>query len=170
MKLALESKQPQELRAYYRFYSLNKSNSKSSTSNKTSDDGSGSHALLLTLEESSKYDDESVKWSMPLKQLAIKDTVKLSEKLEDVADTVHEKYNKTNQKLDFIVSQVKEKFNKEKEERQKLEQRVEQLEILCKKLAKKTFELQNELSKSHSMVCWVAHTHIFIFILLTNII
>jgi len=68
----------------------------------------------------SKYDDESVKYSLTLRQLQIKDTVKLSEKLEDVADTIEEKYNKTNEKLQLIIQQLKQKFNNEKEEKNEI--------------------------------------------------
>jgi len=128
LKLAMESKQSNELRAYYWFYNENDNNDDNNNINNngnhnkknvTAQDG---HAtiLILTLEEMSKYDDESVKYSLTLRQLQIKDTVKLSEKLEDVADTIEEKYNKTNEKLQLIIQKLKKKFNNEKEEKNEI--------------------------------------------------
>eukprot|EP01083_Nonionella_stella_P198009 727437_1 len=49
--------------------------------------------------------------------------------------------------IQFVVKQVKEKFAGEKEERLKLEERIQALEQLCTKLTKKLVKVTNDLKK-----------------------
>merc|ERR1712232_946973 len=116
IKMAIESKSPQELRAYYIMQT---------------------NALKLTLEEISKFDDETTKWTLTLKQR--KPTATASTSSDSEKDAMKQ--------IQFVVKQVKEKFNAEKEERLKLEERIMALESLCTKLTKKLIKVTNDLKK-----------------------
>ncbi|ETO32658.1 hypothetical protein RFI_04459 [Reticulomyxa filosa] len=166
LKLALESKSPQELRAYYWFlkkdneepvediyanvfsssYSLSKEGLMTSSGS-----GSGNHtnannhntnigdvdssnnnnvttmesnatnkvdkkdSMALILEESNRYDEEASKWCLVLKQLNIKDTQKLGERLQDVVKVVGNREKKIQEQINFIIQQAKQKFETEKQ-------------------------------------------------------
>ena len=122
LKMAIESKSPDELRAYYDIQS---------------------NALRIILEEISKFDDDSTKWTLLLKKKKIEKTITTTPKLTDTQSGNDEAM----QKINYVVKQVKEKFNNEKEERLKLEERIEALETLCTKLTKKLIKVTNELKK-----------------------
>jgi uncharacterized protein YxjI len=150
LRMAIESRAPNELIAYYVIQSTY-SNKNSRTKIHQSPSGSSSalvkeQQLVLTLEERSKYDDESQKYNIRLAQLNIADTVKLNEKLGDVAIAVDKKYLKTQKTLEIVIQQVKQKFSAEKEAREAIEDRVQYLESLCKKLMKKCLKLQEQIA------------------------
>lgn len=154
LKSAIDGKSPTELRAYYWFYSDDgKPAGEQHTKSHKSHPSSKLDCMALILEETSKYDDESSKWCITMKQVAIKDTVKLQEKLEDVVDAVDHRERKQNEKMNFIVQQVKQKFQGEKEARGELEVRVQACESAIKKIGKLVREMQAQISEGLEKVC-----------------
>ena len=123
LKMAIESRSPNELKAYYSIKSS---------------------SLRLILEEISKFDDESTKWTLSLKRKRI-------ERVTDDSLTAGQHSTTPNGagggQIDFVVKQFKAKFASEKEERLKLEERIHALEELCSKLTRKVVKVTADLKK-----------------------
>lgn len=128
LKMAIESRSPNELKAYYSIKSS---------------------SLRLILEEISKFDDESTKWPLSLKRKRIERVT------DDATDAGHSTTpngadGAALQKIDFVVKQFKQKFAAEKEERLKLEERIHVLEELCSKLTRKLVKVTGDLKKERA--------------------
>ena len=129
LKMAIESKSPDELRAYYKI---------------------SSDSMKMILEEISKFDDDSTKWNMSLKKKKIEKKITPSPTLGSSSSSSSPSSTSNGaamKQIQFVVKQVKEKFNHEKEERLKLEERIQALEQLCTKLTKKLVKVTNDLKK-----------------------
>ena len=124
LKMAIESKSPDELRAYYKI---------------------SSDSMKMILEEISKFDDDSTKWNMSLKKKKIEKKVTPSPSFGSTSPSTSN--DAAMKQIQFVVKQVKEKFNNEKEERLKLEERIQALEQLCTKLTKKLVKVTNDFKK-----------------------
>ncbi|ETO00595.1 hypothetical protein RFI_36845, partial [Reticulomyxa filosa] len=105
-------------------------------------------AMGLILEETSKYDAESSKWNLLLRQLDIKDTEKLQEKLEDVVEVVGSRDRKIQEQIDLVIKNVKQKFDSEKQKRNEMEQRLDTCQEAIQKLRKMVKELQAQFTVS----------------------
>jgi len=129
LKMAIESKSPDELKAYY---------------------NTNSNSLRIILEQIDKFDDEPTKWPIVLKKRKIEKKIGSSDSLTSFgsSSSINDSSNEAAMKqIQFVVKQVKEKFNNEKEERLKLEERIQALEQLCTKLTKKLVKVTNDLKK-----------------------
>lgn len=129
LKMAIESKSPDELKAYYNI---------------------NSNSLRIILEQIDKFDDEPTKWPITLKKKKIEKKIGSSDSLSSFGSnsSINDSSNDAAMKqIGFVVKQVKEKFNNEKEERLKLEERIQALEQLCTKLTKKLVKVTNDLKK-----------------------